>query len=67
MQPSLPIRLAGVTYVALGLGFGVGTLVVLARLARDGELPMTPWGFRALSGPSSASTRSSSLRSASHW
>lgn len=29
----------------------MGTLVALASLARDGELPMTPWGFRALSGP----------------
>ena len=51
MPPSPVIRVAGVTYVALGLGFGVGALVALASLARDGELPMTPWGFRALSGP----------------
>ena len=51
MQPSPVIRAAGVTYIALGLGFGVGALVALASLARDGELPMTPWGFRALSGP----------------
>jgi hypothetical protein len=51
-MPSSPvIRAAGVMYVALGLGFGVGALVALASLARDGELPMTPWGFRALSGP----------------
>ena len=51
MSPSAIIRVAGVTYVALGLGFGVGALVALASLARDGELPLTPWGFRALSGP----------------
>ena len=51
MAASPVIRTAGVTYVALGLGFGVGALVALASLARDGELPMTPWGFRALSGP----------------
>jgi hypothetical protein len=51
MPPSPAIRAAGVAYVALGLGFGVGALVALTRLARDGELPMTPWGFRALSGP----------------
>ena len=51
MAPSPASRAAGLTYVALGLGFGVGALVALASLARNGELPMTPWGFRALSGP----------------
>jgi hypothetical protein len=51
MPPSPAIRAAGVTYVALGLGFGAGALVALGSLAREGELPMTPWGFRALSGP----------------
>jgi hypothetical protein len=35
----------------LGLGFGVGTAVSVAYFAREGELPMTPWGFRSLSGP----------------
>lgn len=44
-------RAAAVTYVALGLGFGVGAIVTLAYRERTGELPMTPWGFRALSGP----------------
>jgi hypothetical protein len=38
-------------YLVLGLGFGVGAAVTLNRFTRDGELPMTPWGFRALSGP----------------
>ena len=38
-------------YLVLGLGFGAGTVITLAYLARDGELPMTPWGFRSLSGP----------------
>jgi hypothetical protein len=38
-------------YLVLGLGFGVGTVVTLAYFARHGELPMTPWGFRSLSGP----------------
>jgi hypothetical protein len=38
-------------YVMLGLGFGVGTAVTLAYFVREGELPMTPWGFRSLSGP----------------
>lgn len=45
------IRAAAVLYVALGLGFGIGGAVTLDHLARNGELPMTPWGFRALSGP----------------
>jgi hypothetical protein len=38
-------------YLMLGIGFGVGTAVTLVHQAREGELPMTPWGFRALSGP----------------
>lgn len=37
-------------YVVLGLGFGAGAVVTLAALARDGELPMTPWGFRSMAG-----------------
>ena len=37
-------------YVALGLGFGIGTAVSLAYLGREGELPMTPFGFRSLAG-----------------
>jgi hypothetical protein len=44
-------RIAAVMYVMLGLGFGVGTAVTLAYFVREGELPMTPWGFRSLSGP----------------
>ena len=50
-KPSAAIRMAGVMYAALGIGFGAGTVVTLAYLAREGELPMTPWGFRSLSGP----------------
>ena len=49
-RDSVAIRAAGVTYVALGIGFGVGTAVTLRLYARDGELPMTPWGFRSLAG-----------------
>jgi hypothetical protein len=45
------LRTAALMYVALGAGFGVGALVSLAYLARNGELPMTPWGFRAFAGP----------------
>lgn len=35
----------------LDAGFAIATPVVLSHLARHGELPMTPWGFRALAGP----------------
>jgi hypothetical protein len=49
--PSPATRIAAVMYLALGLGFGVGTAVTLAYFVREGELPMTPWGFRSLSGP----------------
>ena len=38
-------------YVATGIGFGVGAVISLVYLARNGELPMTPFGFRSLSGP----------------
>jgi uncharacterized membrane protein (DUF2068 family) len=50
---SVPVaaRVAAVLYGALGLGFGVGTAVTLVLLLRDGDLPMTPWGFRSLDGP----------------
>jgi hypothetical protein len=44
-------RAAGVAYVALGVGFGVGAALTLWHLERHGELPMTPFGFRSLSGP----------------
>lgn len=47
----LAARVAAVMYGSLGLGFGVGAAVTLALLVRDGELPMTPWGFRSLDGP----------------
>ena len=49
-RESAAIRAAAVTYVALGVGFGAGTAVTLGLYARDGELPMTPWGFRSLAG-----------------
>ena len=39
------------SYVALGAGFGAGAVVTLVHLGRTGELPMTPWGFRSMSGP----------------
>jgi hypothetical protein len=43
-------RGAALMYVALGAGFGVGGAATLAYLAREGELPMTPFGFRSMSG-----------------
>ena len=45
------IRLAAAIHVLLGVGFGLGTVATLIHLERRGELPMTPWGFRSLSGP----------------
>jgi hypothetical protein len=45
------IRAAAVMYLALGLGFGLGTAITLDYFGREGELPMTPWGFRSLAGP----------------
>jgi hypothetical protein len=50
-RPSNAVRAAGVLLAALGLAFGVGALWATLHLRRTGELPMTPWGFRALSGP----------------
>jgi hypothetical protein len=55
MQQSEPVpaslKAAAVSYVALGLGFGIGGAVTLVYFAREGELPMTPFGFRSLAGP----------------
>jgi hypothetical protein len=45
------LKAAGALYVALGLGFGIGAAVTLNHYAREGELPMTPFGFRSLAGP----------------
>jgi hypothetical protein len=53
-EPVVPRRLrraAAICHVMLGLGFGIGAAVSLNHLAREGELPMTPWGFRSLAGP----------------
>jgi hypothetical protein len=50
-RPSRTERAAAVVLIAAGLGFGVPTPFVLEHLRRTGELPMTPWGFRAMSGP----------------
>jgi hypothetical protein len=45
------LRAAGAIYLVLGIGFGAGAAVTLLHFARHGELPMTPWGFRSMSGP----------------
>jgi hypothetical protein len=51
-QPVPPgIRAAAVMHIVLGLAFGVATVVTLDLFARNGELPMSPFGFRSLSGP----------------
>lgn len=47
---SLSTRVAGLSFL-LELGFGASMPIALAHLARRGELPMTPWGFRAFAGP----------------
>jgi hypothetical protein len=47
----LAVRLAAANYALLGAGFGLGSLWAVAHLRRTGQLPMTPFGFRALSGP----------------
>ena len=47
----IALRVAGASYLVLGIGFGAGAVVTLLHFARHGELPMTPWGFRSMSGP----------------
>ena len=47
----LAARAAAVIQILVGLGFGGGSLWAVLHLLQNGELPMTPWGFRAMSGP----------------
>jgi hypothetical protein len=44
-------RGAGLSYILPALGFGIPAPFAMAYLARNGELPMTPFGFRAYDGP----------------
>jgi hypothetical protein len=44
------IQASAALHVALGLGFGIGTVWTLNHLSSTGELPMTPFGFRSLAG-----------------
>ena len=50
MTPSRQIRIAAVLFIAEA-GFGLAMPGTLAHLERTGELPMTPFGFQAFSGP----------------
>jgi len=43
-------RLGAGSFALLGTGFGIGAAWAVAHLERTGELPMTPFGFRALDG-----------------
>jgi hypothetical protein len=45
------LRVAAALHALLGLGFGVGSAPVLVYFARNGELPMSPFGWRYMSGP----------------
>lgn len=45
------VRFLAGWFLLSGLGFGVSAAYGVWRLLRDGELPMTPWGFRVLEGP----------------
>jgi hypothetical protein len=45
------VRAASILYAAPGLGFGISVPLVLAYAARQGELLMTPFGWRLLGGP----------------
>jgi hypothetical protein len=44
-------RAAALAYVAPAVGFGIPIPFAMAYLARTGQLPMTPFGFRAYDGP----------------
>ena len=48
---SRALRAAALLYAANGAGFGIGAALTGWSFARNGELPMTPFGFRSLSGP----------------
>ena len=45
------LRMAAALHVLLGLAFGVGSPPVLVYFARNGELPMSPFGWRYMAGP----------------
>lgn len=45
------LRVAAALHVLLGLGLAVGSAPVLVYFARNGELPMSPFGWRWMAGP----------------
>ena len=45
------VRAGGTLQILLSLAFGGGAAWTMLHLAQNGELPMTPWGFRSMSGP----------------
>ena len=49
-RPPTRARIAGLLFIG-DAGFGITMPFALAHLARTGELPMTPFGFRAFAGP----------------
>jgi len=49
-RPSRGLRIATLSFIA-DAGFGIAMPISLAHLARTGELPMSPFGFRSFSGP----------------
>lgn len=48
---SVTVRVAAAEYLVVGAGFAIGAAATLAYFLRNGELPMTPFGFRSLAGP----------------
>jgi hypothetical protein len=47
---SRAVRVAAGMYLFLGVAFGASVPVVLSHLARHGELPMSPFGWRYMAG-----------------
>ena len=50
-RPGSMVRAAALSFILEAAGFGLAMPIALAHLHRTGELPMTPWGFRAFAGP----------------
>jgi hypothetical protein len=48
---SVAVRTAAAIQALIGLGFGGGATWTVVHLLQNGELPMTPWGFRSMAGP----------------
>jgi hypothetical protein len=50
LRGSAPVKIAAISFIA-DTGFAMAMPIALRHLVRTGELPMTPWGFRAFAGP----------------